>query len=127
VSKRDLQADIVMVCALANAHTYSQSGQGFVMTREVMRIFDCHRSTATRIMDYCAAHNEYCQIDAVYIGGGRYSKALVVDVPRLMGLDWAVLHDIWIAAHRNRISLGLSYATLDALNAMAGAAYDHTA
>ena len=64
MSKRDLQADIVIACGLINAHLYQDMDQGYVKTREVMRVFDCHRSTATRIMDYCAEHNEHCQIDA---------------------------------------------------------------
>lgn len=118
MSKRDLQADIVMMSALINAEMYEDAGYAYVKTGEVMRLFGCHRSTATRIMDYCAMHNHHCELDAIYIGGGRYSKAVVVDAARLIRADWGIAHRIWVNAHRNRIALGVSYATLDALKAI---------
>jgi len=124
--KRDTQADIVAAWALVHAGRYGIE-HAYVKTREVMALFDCSRSTASRIMDYCEVRNPLLTVDGVYIGGGAYGKCVVADVEGLKRLPDKAWHDVWVNAHRSRSALGVSYVTLDSIRALAGAAYDSTA
>jgi hypothetical protein len=127
MSKRDLQADVVAAWVLIQAEMYGGLNEGYMRTREVMDLFNCHRSTATRIMDHCELHNALLYVDAIYIGNGRYGKAVVGDIGGLRQVCADVWHQVWVNAHRARKQLSVSYVTLDSIRALAGAAYDRTA
>ena len=124
--KRDLQADIIAAWALVHAERYGIE-HAYIKTREVMALFDCSRSTASRIMDYCELLNPLLTVDGVYIGAGAYGKCVVADVEGLKRVPAETWHEVWVSAHRNRKALRVSYATLDSIRALSGAAYDHTA
>ena len=124
--KRDLQADVIAAWALVHAGRYGID-HAYVRTREVMALFDCSRSTASRIMDYCELRNPLLTVDGVYIGAGTYGKCVVADVEGLKRVPVGAWHEVWVNAHRARRQLGVSYATLDSIKALAGAAYDSTA
>lgn len=127
MNKRDLQADVVAAWVLIQAEMYGGLSEGYLRTREIMDLFSCHRSTATRIMDYCESCNALLYVDAIYIGNGRYGKAVVGDIGGLRKAGADTWHQVWVNAHRARKQLGVSYVTLDRIKALAGAAYDHTA
>ena len=124
--KRDLQADVVAAWALVHAGRYGIE-HGYVKTREVMDLFSCSRSTASRVMDYCEVRNPLLTVDGVYIGGGAYGKCVVADVEGLKRLPVETWREVWVNAHRARKRLGVSYVTLDDIRTLAGASYDHTA
>jgi len=124
--KRDMQADVIAAWALVHAGRYGIS-HGYVKTREVMELFSCSRSTASRAMDYCEVRSPLLTVDGVHIGGGAYGKCVVADIEGLKRVPVETWHEVWVNAHRARKQLGVSYVTLDSIRALAGVAYDHTA